>query len=409
MDIWIFNHYAIAPGTSGITRHYDLARELVKMGHNVTIFASSFDHQTRKEKHITENNVIKKEENYEGVHFVWIKTPPYRKNDWRRVLNILFYTIRTNNVIKELQKHNPDVIIGSLMHPLAPILAYLISSKKNCKFFFEERDLWPQSLVDLGKLSKKNPIVFLLSKLEMFLYKKADRIIVLFDKAIGYVESRGVNREKVIYLPNGVHLSKYDNPTPLPEEHNAIFEKLKGKFICIYTGAHGLANNLDAMLDAAKVLDAREKIHFVLVGDGPEKERLIKRKQNENLSNITFLPPVSKEQVPEVLKRSNVGLITMWDADVYKWGFSLNKSYDYMAAKLPIILKCHIKNNLIEKSGAVIRVDNSNEMAKEIENLYLNKGLLKDLGQKSREFVEQNNSWEKLASILDEEINKYKT
>src|SRR5699024_4380899 len=118
MEIWIFNHYAISGNSIGITRHYDLAKYLVSRGHQVKIFASSFNHQTRKEEHLENIKKTYKIEEVEGIEFVWIKTTPYRKNDVKRIFNILSYTWRVNKVSKKL-KSKPDVVLGSLFHPLA--------------------------------------------------------------------------------------------------------------------------------------------------------------------------------------------------------------------------------------------------------------------------------------------------
>ncbi len=405
MNIWIFNHYAIAPGTGGITRHYDMSKQLVKNGHEVTIFASSYDHQSRKELHCKDNKFYKVEM-FDGVRYVWIKTFPYKKNDWKRVLNMLSYTFKS--FFKSIStKEKPDIIIGSLMHPLAALLGYVISRVKKCDFYFEERDLWPQSLIDLGKVSESHPIVKLLNKLELFLYKKSTRIIVLFDKAVNYVESRGICSNKVIYLPNGVDLDRYKDFGKLPEEFSVFFRENKNKFIAVYTGAHGLANNLEALVDAAKkAREINNKIHFLFVGDGPEKEKLILLSKKENLDNVSFMPAVSKEHIPSILRNSDVALVSMKDAEVYKWGISLNKLFDYMAAQLPIIIHCNIDETPVEKSNSGFKVNTTTEIALKLNALYENKDLRMEKKKNSYEYVFQNHSWEKLSRKLLNEMTR---
>ncbi|MED0676122.1 glycosyltransferase family 4 protein [Aneurinibacillus thermoaerophilus] len=409
MNIWIFNHYAIAPGASGGTRHYDLARELVKRNYNVTIFASSFTHQERKERYIPEKHLRWKEEQYNGVRFVWIKTPAYKKNDWRRVANMLSYTIHAYLLGKK-RKEKPDLIIGTLMHPLAALVGCLLAKKFNCTFYFEERDLWPQTLIDLGKVSERNPVVWMLRQLELFLYRNARRIIVLFDKADKYVAQQGIDTEKVLYLPNGADLQRYEQQALLSADLERLFASLENKLIVTYTGAHGIANHLDPVLDAAGILkDRNHHIHFLMIGDGPEKQRLVERARKEKLTNITFIPPVKKEEVPEILLRSDVGLISMQDAEIYKWGFSLNKMYDYMAAKLPIVLLCQLPETPIETSGAGLKVSNPQEMAQALQWLAINQTALHQMGEKGRFYVESNHSWEKLAhrfiNVIEEDLS----
>jgi len=410
--VWIFNHYAVAPGTSGGTRHFDFAKELTKTyGHQVTIFASSFDHQTRQEKRIKDGKKTL-EETYDGVKFVWIKTTPYRKNDWRRVLNMLSYTFRSYFNGKK-QPEAPDVIIGSLMHPFAALLGFLLARKKGCKFYFEERDLWPQSLIDLGKVSEKNPVVWILAKLEKFLYRKADRIIVLFDKAVQYVEQKGIASEKVVYLPNGVDLIRHDQSRKeLPAEMESFFESHADKFIAMYTGTHGMANYLDALLDSAKLLQSRHNtdVHFLLVGDGPEKVRLQKRKDEERIDNVTFMSPVVKEMVPALLERASVGLLPLQDSPVFKWGISPNKLFDYMAASLPVILLCNLEGSPVEYAdgGAVIKDNFSINLANKLEEFAADPAQAALKGLNGRRYVEKHHSWDRLsgqmAEILEQDI-----
>lgn len=137
MNIWIYNHYAVGPNSNGITRHFDLAKYLVKKGHNVTIFASSFNHQALEEEHLKDSPEKYIEKEYEGVKFVWLKTFPYRKNNWRRVINMLNYTLKAY-LFGNKSKGNPDIVIGSLAHPLAAYVGYLIAKRKKLYFILRK-------------------------------------------------------------------------------------------------------------------------------------------------------------------------------------------------------------------------------------------------------------------------------
>ncbi|MBB6453305.1 acetyltransferase-like isoleucine patch superfamily enzyme [Salirhabdus euzebyi] len=411
MNIWFFNHHASGPGASGGTRTYDLAKELVKQGYQVTIFASSFVHQSDVDTRFQDSNELVKEEYLDGVRFIWVKTKVYTKNDWRRIKNMLDYTVRAYRYAKKLQE-NPDIIIGSLMHPFAPVIAYKLAKKKKAIFLFEERDLWPQTLIDVGNVSKYNPVVIGLSLLEKFLYKKANKIILLFDKAVHYVESRGIDTAKVLYLPNGVDLSRFDSyEKKLPSEMEQIFQQLQleNKFIAIYTGSHGITDYLDSLLLSAQAANEKRKdIHFVFVGNGPEKERLLQMKQNLGLTNVTFLPSVPKEFIPYLLEQADVGLVSLNDAELYKWGISFNKIYDYMAASLPILLLSQREESHIQNSGCGMIVNNPEEMADSLIALSQDEDKRLEFGRKGRKYVEAYHSWEnlskKLVSVLNEEL-----
>jgi glycosyltransferase involved in cell wall biosynthesis len=401
MNIWIFNHYATAPGNPGGTRHYDLSRYLAANGHSVTIFASSFNHQSLSETVQFEENSNIESASYANVKFIWVKSRSYKKNGIDRILNMLSYSWRSYVHGKRLID-KPDVIIGSLVHPMAALVGYMLARKKGCLFYFEERDLWPQTLIDLGKISKYNPFILLLSWLEKFLYKKSKRIIVLFDKAVNYVTSRGVDAQKVLYLPNGVDLSRYQEHSELPESLIESLVPLSGKFIAIYLGTHGKANNLDSILDAAKKLVNEENIHFLCVGDGPEKNRLMQRTRDENIRNITFLNAIPKEWVPALLKRAHVGLLPLVDSPVFKWGISPNKLFDYMATGLPVILLCNLDGTPVENSGGgiVVKDNFSDKLAEGIVRLYNNPEQTRNMGLRARKYVQEYHSWENLSKQL---------
>jgi len=401
MNFWIFNHYAIPPNASGITRDYDLAKRLIEKGVKVTIFASSFDHRSRKERHFSEGEKgYFKIEEIDGVRYVWIRTTPYHGNNLKRVMNILSYSIKGYFASKRL-KENPDIVMGTIVHPLAAFLGYIVSKRKKATFYFEERDLWPETLIHLGKFNKKNPIVKVLYKLELFLYRKAKRIILLFDRAHLYVKSRGINVGKVLYIPNGVDLNRYNQKKALPLEIEEKLSRFKDKYVGVYAGAHGLANNLEVLLEVAKITKQKNKdIHFLFIGDGVEKQNLMKYAEKEQLDNVTFMDPVPKEYIPSILSRCQVGLISLLDAELYKWGTSLNKVYDYMAASLPVFIKCNTEETIVEKAKCGFKVKNVNEMVEKLLYAYEHQNELKMMGNNGRSYVEQYHSWDHLSQTL---------
>lgn len=401
MNIWIFNHYAIGPGSSGGTRHYDLAKQLMSRGHKVTIFASSFNHQTLKEEHLEDQKDLFVKKSYDGIEFVWIRTTPYQKNDKNRVFNMLTYSKRAHFIANKMNQ-KPDIVIGSLVHPLAAYVGYLVSKKKKSVFYFEERDLWPQTLIDLGKVTEKNPVIYGLAAIEKLLYRKAKRIIVLFDKAVGYVTSKGIEQEKVLYLPNGIDLTRSENKQQLPVEVAHLLEENQNKVIAVYTGTHGLANNLDAILDSAKLLKENQSpVHFLLVGNGPEKNRLMERKKKEEIINVDFVNPLPKESIPSLLAHCSIGLLPLKDSPVFKWGISPNKLFDYMGASLPVALLCNLEGTPVERAngGFVIKNNFSEQLAEILKDC--SKEDLQRLGKNARTYVEIEHNWALLSDKLE--------
>lgn len=362
MHYVIFNHYATTPDYNGGTRHFDMAKELINKGHQVTIVASSFNHfskietkQYNNEKYMTEN--------IEGINFIWIKTVPYT-NNIKRLMNIFSYYKNCKELLRGYKfDNNPNIVIGSTVHLLAAQIALEFSKKYKCKFYFEERDLWPQTFVDFKKISENNILTKLLYKYEKYFYNNAEKIIVLFNTADKYVMSRGVNKEKIIYLPNGY--SDYFYPVTALDD---TLEELLNMKSVVYTGSHGIANELDKILDLARI---STNINFIFIGDGLEKERLIDRKIKQNINNVYFFNPIPKNQINQVLERATFSVISIKDSPLYKYGFSMNKIFDYLKSDTPIIMLAD-KDLAKEFDVPGIYVDTKIEKVKKFINENLN-------------------------------------
>ncbi len=409
----MLNHYATPPDTPGSTRHFDFARELTKRGHQVTIFASSFSHRTRKEERL-EGKQNYRRENINGVEFVWIRTSPYYGgNDWRRVLNMLSYSFRVIPFGLRL-KEKPDVILASSPHPFAGLVGWFLAKLKKARFILEIRDLWPQTFVEIGGYSSKSSVVRLLRALEKFLYHRAKKIIVLLPKASEYITGLGIPGNKIVYIPNGVSPELFsDTGAQLPQELDELISSFKssGKILVGYTGAHGIANALDTIIEVAKLLEERgaDKAHFLLVGDGPEKERLVGKA--EELSNISFHKSIPKNAMPELLKAIDIAAACVRKSDLYKYGLSFNKLFDYMASARPIIWGANSINNPVAEAncGIIVPPEDAEEMAKAIMELCnLSDRERQEMGMRGYEYVMKYHSVPVLADSLLEAIENTK-
>ena len=403
-NIWILNHYAISPDMAGGTRHYDLGRELIKRGYRITIFASGFSHSSKKYVKVKPKDLFNAED-YDRVRFVWLNTIPYYGNNWRRILNMISYGIRILKVAKKFEK--PDVIVGSSVHPFAVIAAWWLAKRYKVKFIFEVRDLWPQTAVEMGVMKADGIQAKLLYIWEKFMYKKAEKIIVLLPYAKEYIKNRGINSEKVVWISNGVDLERFDNPESLkPNSEMAIaFKQYKGKFKVVYAGAHGPVNGLETIIDAAYSLSKKSaNIHFFLIGEGIEKKKMIKRTNQYGIDNITFLDPVSKSQIPEILRQSDLLMFCLRDLNIYKYGISLNKIYDYFASGKPVIMTGDPVNNIVQEAGAGITVEpeNPEALAEAIIKIQeMSPEERQSLGANGRVYVEKYYSTQVLGDILE--------
>jgi len=408
MNIWILNHYATPPDTAGSTRHFDFSRELVKREQKLTIFASSFNHRTKKEERLGGKQIYRRE-NIKGVEFIWIRTSPYKENDWRRVVNMLSYSVGVIPLGLIVRKR-PDVILASSPHPFSGLAGYILAKIKGARFIFEVRDLWPQTFVDIGGYSKKSFVVKLLQVLEKFLYRRANRIITLAPKASGYITGLGIPNSKIAYIPNGVNPELFsDTSVRLPSEMDEFILQLrsKGKVLVGYAGAHGISNALDTIIEAANLLQKEgvAKIHFFLVGDGPRKEPLMYKAKSYGLGNVDFHNPIPKIVVPEFLRSIDIAVISIRKSPLYKYGISLNKLFDYMACAKPILWATDSVNNIVAEAlcGVTVSPENPEEMAKAIIKLCsLSEDERRLMGKRGYDYVMKNHSVPVLASKLSE-------
>lgn len=331
-EIWFINQYAVTPDLPGGTRHYDFAVELVKSGLAVRIFASNVNLATRKyERDLADRLWL--EQPVEGIFFEWVKTSLHRRNDWRRVLGMFNFSW---NVYRAGLKQGvaPDVIIGSSPHPFAALAGCYLARRLGCRFILEVRDLWPQALIDMRGLADKHPLVWLMRRVEQQLYLHADQVIVLARGSIPYLKEKGVAEQRITHIPNGVYPG-HCAPRTTREQTRNLFNF--NRFTIVYTGAHGPANALNVIMEAAGELNGEPDCEFILIGDGPVKPDLQAQARKLELKNLRFLDPVPKSKIPDLLHAADAGIITLKDAPAFYEAVSPNKLFDYLAAGLPVL------------------------------------------------------------------------
>jgi len=399
-NIWIINHYAICPGEVGSSRTFDFARELVKKGHKVTIFAANFNHYANRYISTTRKN-------YEGVRFVWIKVPSYSGNGIKRIWNMLVFSLKV--VLINLKYKRPDVIMGSSPHPFAALSALFISRLRRVNFLLEIRDLWPRTLIDLGDLNENSFITKCLHLIEKILYRSANKIFVLLPGAVEYITNLNISPEKVVYLPNGISLKDFDYKKNKYKKSLIAEHFLFHKFVVVYTGSLGLANKMDVIIEAARIVKERmiKDIHFLIVGQGPQRENLIRLSNDYNLDNITFNEPISKDYIPGVLSESDLQVISITNSPLYRYGISPNKMFDYMASGRPIIMAGNVLNDLVSiaNAGFTVEPENPEAMADAIIKVYkMSPEERKKYGENGRVYVREHHELKILCERLEEHL-----
>lgn len=350
-SVWIFNHYAVGPGVPGGTRHYDVGRELAKHGWRVTIFSGVYPHRIPllSRRFVAEGVPV---ETHEGVSFVAVPAMLHEGTRASRVCSMLSYVL---GAMKAVRGHTPpDIVVGSSVHPFAAWIAWRLARRMGCSYVFEIRDLWPESIIQLGNVSRRHPFIMLLSHIERVLVNHSDRIVSPLPNIHAYLDTLGVPMHRVAVVPNGVDKTRLDiQDAGLPSHLETIFDQLKDAFVVAYVGSHGLANRLDIVIDAAAKCISRSnrRVEFLFVGDGPEKPRLRQRVSELRLRNVTFVDKADKELVIPLLLRCNAGVIAWAGVPLYQYGISPNKLFDYMLAGLPVVMAGNSPNNPISNSG----------------------------------------------------------
>ena len=403
-NIWIINEYAGTPYHGMTFRHYYLAKELVKLGYKVTIFTSSFSHYKLKQ-HLEVKNTFTKE-NIDGIDFIWIRMPDYKApKSLGRIRNWFLFALKLI-FIPFLKLEKPDSILVSSL-PLHPIVSgKYLSNKYKAKLIFEVRDIWPLSAIELGGYSPKNPFIKHLQWLEDFAYKKADAVVTVLANAYEHMKTRGLEESKFNYIPNGVSIDEMNQIEELDEK--TIKQIPKDKFIVGYAGTFGIANALDSFVEAAKISKNDENIAFVLVGDGKEKEKLLKL--SKDCSNIYFVDAVKKNQVQSVLKYFDVCYIGLKKDPLFKYGVSPNKLFDYMYSGKPILYAIDsgdFKPISDIKAGFNIDSENPQAILEGVLKLYyMPKEEREEMGDNAKKYVIENHDYKYLAEKLIKVIHQ---
>jgi glycosyltransferase involved in cell wall biosynthesis len=399
MKILLINHYAGSIQHGMEFRPFYLAREWVRAGHHVQIVAASHSHIRAEQPRLSDSTM---DEEIEGVRYRWYPTPPYQGNGVGRVWNILSFLRSLWHDGRRLgQEFGPDIVVASSTYPMDIWPARRIAKLANAKLIYEVHDLWPLSPIELGGMSRWHPFIVWVQMAEDYAYRHADKIVSMLPKATDYMMSRGMTPDKFRYVPNGIDSAECEKPEPLPTDVQASLLRIKAKRLPIvaYAGTHGLANALDVLLDAAHRL--KGVAEFILVGPGPERERLQRRVAQERLEHVTMLPAISKRSVPTLLAEVDIAYLGLLPQPLFRFGISPNKLMDYMVAARPVVLSVAAGNDIVAEAGCGISVPPGDAAAaanaiRELVSMPDHKR--RQLGAAGRDFVLQNHAYSALAN-----------
>jgi glycosyltransferase involved in cell wall biosynthesis len=333
MHILYFHQYFTTPEGSGGTRSYEMAKYLVSQGHTVTMVYAK---DARSKSSLTGPYVKgKRRGEFEDINLIEFDLSySNRLSLLRRAFIFLSFSIKSSRLVFT---EKFDLLFATTTPLTAGIPGIVMKIfRPSKKFVFEVRDLWPELPKAMGVV--KSPLVLtLMNWLEYLSYNLADGCVALSPGIKKGIEKRLRKPKPVVMIPNGCDLELF-----YPGKHTkTIFPGLDEKnFIAIFTGAHGIANGLDAVLDASRKLiekGAGDPIRLVFIGDGNQKDRLVKRATDEGLYNCIFMNPVPKKTLINYLHASDIGLMILDNVPAFYYGTSPNKFFDYIATGLPVI------------------------------------------------------------------------
>ena len=327
--LYFHQHFSTPKGSAGI-RSYAMAQSLIRNGHQVTMVCGSFGAgQTGLEQPF--NKGVRRGL-VDGIEVIEFELPYSNSLSFlQRILIFLSFAFKS---IKVALFEKYDVLFATTTPLTAGIPGIFAKWFRRKPFVFEVRDLWPELPKAMGVI--KSPVVlWLMSVLEWTSYHSADRLIGLSPGIVEGIVKRGINPEKVASIPNGCDLDIFAT-----EHHAWRPEQVKNSdLMAIFTGTHGLANGLHAVIDAAIELQARQRddIKLVLVGDGMQKKPLQQRAQELQLTNIVFHEPVNKTKLAGLMASADIGMQILANVPAFYYGTSPNKFFDYIAAGLPVL------------------------------------------------------------------------
>ena len=380
MNILLIHQYFLTPNGSGGSRFNEMTRVWAESGHRITVLSGMVYHNSGRKYPSFRGKIFANEKHSKNVNVIRCHDSEGGQDSFisRLKVYLMFVVTSTWAGLFKTKGVKYDIIIVTSPPLFVGITAFIISKIKRVPYVFEIRDLWPESAIDTGVLSN-NFIIKLALRFEKFIYQHAIAINVLtpaFREIL--IAKKDVPKYKIFYISNAADFSISEN---VLKDHDAtLFRESLGisdnTLVITYVGAHGVANGLNQILDAAIIL-RNENVLFMLIGDGMLKNTLVQRTKDENIYNVKFIDPVSKLDVFKYILSSDIGISVLVKNDTFKTVFS-NKTFDYMSCKKPILMAIDgVSRELVEESdsGFFVEPENPIDLANKIR-VYVNNPIL---------------------------------
>lgn len=367
--IWFINQNSYLPEDGPHIRHFALGKYMARDGgYEPFVFAGNELHHNGRRIETGKSSYTNKDR--QGVHFFYIKTHHYSKNDIHRILNIISFYLNVFKVCKVVEKEygKPDVIYASSMYPTALLVGIKLAKKYGIKCISENRDIVPDGFIVNGAIKKNSFLVKSLRVFMRMIYEKSDALVFTMSGGPKYIiemkwdKAHGgkIDMDKVFYINNGVDMEaveENENRYVLddPDLDNPSIFKV------VYFGAIRFMNQMPLFIDTAIELQRRgcKDVKILMWGNGTKIEEMRNKLAEQNLDNIVLKGYVDKQYIPGIAKRADVFIGTGNSCSVGKYGMSFNKLFDYLAAGKPIILPFKVADSIVAENGAGLEIDNA--------------------------------------------------
>jgi glycosyltransferase involved in cell wall biosynthesis len=386
MRVLYFHQHFVTPHGAGAIRSYAMARKLIEHGHQVTMVCGSFSGGNTGLtgsycKGVRRGTV-------DGIDVVEFDLA-YSNHDGLLKRSWTFIKFALRSVMLALRE--PYDLVFATTTPLTAGIPGIVARWLRGKtFVFEVRDLWPELPRATGVI--RNPVVlWAMGVLEWASYRSAHALVGLSPGIVEGIMHRGVPRERVALVPNGCDLDLFAQDAPPWRPEGVAPTDL----MAVFAGTHGMANGLDAVLDAAAELKRRGRrdIKLVLIGNGKLKPALQARAAREELDNVVFHDPVNKTKLASLMAASDLGLQVLANVPAFYFGTSPNKFFDYIAGGLPVLnnypgwLAGMINEN---SCGFTVIPDNASAFADALEDAAADRNALKKMGRRGRKLAQDH-------------------
>tara|TARA_B100000945_G_C20403075_1_gene608452 strand:+ start:300 stop:1496 length:1197 start_codon:yes stop_codon:yes gene_type:complete len=395
-SIWIISQNSGTPKIGGVQRHFFLSNIFNKKGLNTTIIVNA-------QNHFFSKSLKKGTQKLDGSYFYSIQTLFKFSKGVFRFLQMIEFGVKCL-FLPFSRLNKPEIIILSSMSifPLPAVL--FLKYWYNAKFIFEVRDLWPLTPLKMKNISKWNPMILLISYLEKVGYRKADKIVTTLQDSETYINSITNQPKKVEFISNGVPSSWI-----IHKKVNQKNDTIPNKLVITYGGSFGIANALEPLvcfLEDQK--DLSKKIKFNFIGSGYLKEKFLFRLSKYD--NIHFYEKLNRKSLIKELIKSDLAFISWMDLpELYRYGVSAQKYYDYMAAGIPILSAQNGINDPVRRSGCGIIAENTPQGIRDGINkfLLLSEKERNEMVQRGRNYV-KSFTYEKMAEKYIEIFQQFK-